>query len=371
MRGVPFHDSRMTRDHAGTVQSCVVGRSRFRVVCLRLLAFLLLGVFLLPWLPASVLAPGPMRVAAGKPDIMTTRFAFSPDGVHLATVQTDGHSAMWDVTRGWRITRTLDHCAYARVPAFSTDGRWLAVGGLGPDIILYDRNSDTWDHPSRIPLCGVTSLAFSLNSRILAASSNLDRDILLWDVVAGRARARLRGHNSSVLSLAMAPDGCSLASGGYSDGEIIIWDLASCRPRLRIEVSGNPVVGLAYSPDGSLLASTSLCEMPVRLWETKSGCLVRRVGTHTATASANAVAFSREGRMLALVNGSGRVEIWSATTGQKLGCLDTPRGRIRGVAFSPDGTTLVATGLDNDLRIWKLSDLPSAETEAKPLSERP
>ena len=66
-----------------------------------------------------------------------------------------------------------------------------------------------------MPIRWVKGLAFSPDGRTLAASSYLDHEILLWDLAAGRERARLRGHGSPVISLAFAPDGRSLASGGH------------------------------------------------------------------------------------------------------------------------------------------------------------
>ena len=326
----------------------------------------MVGGVLLPLLPASVLSPGTMRVIQGTPNVVTTHFAFSPGGETFATVQMDGQISLWDVTRGWRIARTIGHRGYARAAAFSSDGRWLAIGGTDPDIVVYDRSSNDSEHPMTIPLGGVTALVFSPDGRVLAASSSRHREILLWDLATGRELSHLRGHASPVFSLAMAPDGRSLASGGRSDGKILIWDLASGQPRFQLEVPGSPVMALAYSPDGSLLASAGLCEIPIRIWDSNSGRLQRSIGSHSSAASAKVVSFSRDGRMLAFAACDGKLELWSLVTGRQLGCLDAQVQRLRGVEFSPDGTTLVATGFDHDIRIWKLADLPRAEPEAKP-----
>ena len=120
--------------------------------------------------------------------------------------------------------------------AFSPDGRSLAVGGIEPDIFLYDLRAGGAGHPLGMPIRGTKGLAFSPDGRTLAASSYLHHEILLWDLAAGRERARLRGHESPVISLAFAPDGRSLASGGMSDAAIILWDLATGRPRRRLGV---------------------------------------------------------------------------------------------------------------------------------------
>jgi len=80
----------------------------------------------------------------------------------------------------------------------------------------------------------VSSLAFTSDGRTLAISYDVGRDIHLWEVVTGRQRGTLRGHQGAVLALALSPDGRLLASGS-EDGTILIQDLEEAlggyRPR--------------------------------------------------------------------------------------------------------------------------------------------
>jgi hypothetical protein len=361
-----FRGSRQIEADLRTGRWRVVGRPRFPVVNRRLLVLLALGCVLIPWLPASGWNSAPMQTAHGRSDELTARFAFSPGGETFATVHTNGHVALWDVTCGWRITRTIDHSGCARAVAFSPDGHWLAVGATQPGISLYDRGSCDVEPSFGIPFDAVWAMAFSPDSRILAAASSSHREVLLWDLAAGRERVRLRGHGSPVFSLAMAPDGRSLATAGREDGRIIIWNLDAQRARFRLEVPKAPVTALVYSPDGTMLTSVAGSPLPVRIWDTRSGRLLWHVGAHSAAASANAVAFSRDGRLLAVAGCEGGLGLWSADTGRNVGCVKVPGDRLCGVGFSPDGSTLVATGFDNDVRIWRVEDLARAESESTP-----
>src|SRR5262245_36426098 len=134
-----------------------------------------------------------LRLARGEgdPPAQALAFAFSPDGTTIATTHTDGRVALRSPTEGWSLQRLLDYRGFAWALAFSPDGRSLAVGGTEPDILLYDLNAGGAGHPLGIPIREVKAIVVSPDGRSLAASSSLHHEILLWDLAAGRERARL------------------------------------------------------------------------------------------------------------------------------------------------------------------------------------
>jgi WD40 repeat protein len=316
---------------------------------------LLLGLIVLPWLPI----PGPpVRQVRGVKNTAILTFAVSPDGKAIATVQRDGRVALRDATGGTSIRSFLDRCGPVLAMAFSRDGRSLAVGGAKADIFLFDVEAGGAERPLRIPIrySSVKGLAFSPDGQTLAASSYLNHEILLWDLAAGRERARLRGHASPVISLAFSPDGASLASGGVRDDAIILWDLASGRPQRRLSVPREPVVFLTYSPDSSWLASTSDLGGEGRLWDlegSRGDYLIRSI-SHAR----DPLSFSPDGRLLAMAGADGIVRLWDIVTGAvqwQVG--DTADDRLSGVAFSPDGRLLAAICNDADIRLWPLPEI--------------
>jgi WD40 repeat protein len=80
----------------------------------------------------------------------------------------------------------------------------------------------------------------------------VNRTVKLWDLVAGRERATLKGHADQALSVAFSPDGKRLVSGSV-DGTAIVWDLATGQQLIAIKESTGPA---AFSPDGKTLALT-------------------------------------------------------------------------------------------------------------------
>ena len=120
--------------------------------------------------------------------------------------------------------------------------------------------------------------------------------------------ATLRGHGGPVRSVAIDAHGSLLASAS-DDGTVRIWDLATNATLHTLELGGK-VHAVAFGPD-SLLAAT----------------------TDDAT-----------------------VQVWDARAGQKAYALSGAKKTLECVAFSPDGTTLAAAGIEGPVYLWKLKD---------------
>ena len=73
------------------------------------------------------------------------------------------------------------------------------------------------------------------------------------------------------------------------------------------------------------------------------------------TFSAQSVAWSPDGRMLASAGGSYRtVRLWDPATGEQLAVLEGHTDYVSSVAWSPDGRTLASGSRDDTVRLWGL-----------------
>ena len=71
-------------------------------------------------------------------------------------------------------------------------------------------------------------------------------------------------------------------------------------------------------------------------------------------APANGIAFSPDGKWLAATGNDGAVQVWDAITGAVIFKLTGHTGATFGVAFSPDGMSLASSSVDRTIKIWRL-----------------
>ena len=173
------------------------------------------------------------------------------------------------------------HTKQVNALAFSPDSRWLATGGGGGSVHLYDLSQS---HPASqfVQLLGVEntnqnalSLDFSPDSRWLAAGVNLGDDESpiyttdLFDVHSADPASEpisLLGHLRRIRSVDFSADGSWLATGG-DEGIVFLWDMTSTNPAgnpLRLP-GKNQILEVANSPNGSTLATANQ-DGVVRLW---------------------------------------------------------------------------------------------------------
>ena len=199
-----------------------------------------------------------------------------------------------------------------------------------------------------------SAVAFGPDGRRLAAS-RADGAIVLWDLDRPEAEpVRLTGHTDYASSVAFSPDGRTLATGSM-DQTVRLWDLTDvdAEPTV-LPLTGAAVRELVFSPDGQTLAVASLAvegravrDMRGRVWLWN---LADRAAEPILLAEGDgvvdALAFSPDGRALAMDNGDGSVTLWDVRE-QGRGRIPRRRDAVwprpgwdRRLAFSPDGKTL-------------------------------
>lgn len=286
---------------------------------------------------------------------------FSPSGKTLAS-GTDGEDRailVWDMERGrlqgaMRPRHERAHEGVFSV-SFAPDGKTLASGS--PDGTIR-----VWDVATRLersavpPSWSVDALEVAADGRMLAVGSRQGPG-RLWDVESG-AEAILEVAGGSP-SAALAPRGERGMFGGQVG--ITFFDTQEKRPTQTQPAPGLPLLTAAYSPDGATLAIGSgdphdrKKPGEIKLWDLAAGRAIRLTPGHDG--SVESVAFgsprSDGGPVLTLATGGGDgvVILWDMARRTENRRLTKHTGRVRVVAFAPDGR--LATGSDDGtLRLW-------------------
>jgi WD40 repeat protein len=256
----------------------------------------------------------------------TPPFAFSPDGEVIAVFTRKGI-----VLKEVKTTKTL--CLLEQSEGIFADPRvrYMSVLAFSPD-----------------------------GASVIAARNTLREETIfaldVWSSATGNKGATLPvardtvEHAGLISAIALAPGGQLLASGSH-DHSLRLWDLGSrqCVERL----FGNPseVWAVAFSADGRGILSGAK-DGTLRLWPTNTAS--REI---FYTGNWNPVKFSKDGRLLAVIDNQSTFSLLNLRTGepeQTVQLSKMPFGFWAG-AVSDDMSFLVDRLPEGGLRVWNLS----------------
>lgn len=307
-----------------------------------------------------------------------TGVAFSPDGTRIASASQDWTVRLWQVQDGSLITTLKGHTDGVKSLAFSPDGKLIATGSADKTVRL-------WRAQDGMPLQtlsghtgAVNSVAFSPDGRTLASASD-DSTVRLWKASDGTLLRTLQGHTAPVYGVAFSPDGKSLASAS-GDKTVAIWHVADGKVVRSLTGHTDRALSVAFSPDGQMLASSS-ADRTVRLWRVQDGSAVRTLENamnmnmgqdmETHANSTTSVAFSPDGQVLmsGLAGHMGvaghelNAQLWRVSDGTLLRTLEGSSYLVSGVAFSPDGRSVALGTGEGEVIVWALAS-PAAQASA-------
>jgi WD40 repeat protein len=115
------------------------------------------------------------------------------------------------------------------------------------------------------------------------------------------------------------------------------------------EVIGG-VLSVAFSTNGKLLAIGDT-KGDIHLWQVSDGKPILTYRGHKGWIVS--VAFNPEGTVLASSSVDQSIKLWDVSTGDCLNTLQGYIGAVMSVAFSPDGITLASGHADRTVRLWR------------------
>ncbi len=152
------------------------------------------------------------------------------------------------------------------------------------------------------------------------------------------------------------PDALQLRAAAAS--KIFLAELRPSADLAHILEAADAVYAVAYSRDGHVIASGG-ADKKIYLWDAQTGRLLRHLEGHEGTVAALSFAPGKD--LLASGGLDGSVRVWRVSTGELVHTIKGAQERVWAVAYSPDGKTLAAgSGEGRSVQLWKTSTMTLA-----------
>jgi WD40 repeat protein len=346
-------------------------------------------------------ATGQPRLASAGHNTQVTGLAFADGGAVLVSADRGGEVRTWDVATGaHRAVVPADLRPFAVLPG----GRELLAdrGGLRRFELATGRPlGEPFSPPALAGLLAgdrfrSTSLALSADGRSVTGRGYVQgpgrktplRYEVVWDMATGRptaerALAALPKVDSvtsdwrtaiayEVTTRPASPEVAKAGFPGESTTDLRAFDGLTGRLLMGVRVPDQFTYHYLVSPDGQTVATVSgrrgavpahpLATLTVRLWEVRSGQERAAIPLPSpGHYDPHAIAFSADGRLMAVSRTAGRIEVIDLATGRELvsrAGYESPSYRL---AFRPDGRRLASGHVDGTILVW---DVPAPPTQA-------
>ncbi|GGE03190.1 hypothetical protein GCM10011390_22560 [Aureimonas endophytica] len=274
--------------------------------------------------------------------------AISGDGLLLASLGRDQTVRFWTLSAPIPMTLDRSTRAPAKGVAISSDGQLVAAGDAAGMVYV-------WRRDEAVPRLfdghrqQVWAVAIAPDGRTLA-SGDRSGEVRIWDL-QGRTLAMSRpGRPGAVWWLGFTPDGKRLIEAG--DAGIDVLDIAA---NTTTELGRSEDVAMtrgAVSPDGTRLAISTI-DGRVRLFDLTGNRFIRDLDVlHDIAWS---VAWSADGRLLAVGSSDEVVSLWDPVTGEQKASLAGHSGGAVDIGFMADDATLAVVDRRGSLHFWDVA----------------
>jgi WD40 repeat protein len=275
----------------------------------------------------------------------------------MASASNDG-VRLWDLAFAREIA--FLPIGQSKSAVFHSDGKSLiTTGSSGLHRWLIQPDPETTIGGMRIgpplalgPPAGLGRTSLRRNGRILAAIYAGQACLLN---AVGPAKIVLLDGQLGFETITISPDGNWVAAGTWAPGQVSgtvrVWDVRSrkCVTDLRVEGRSD----VAFSPDGRWLVTGT--EHEYRFWRVVSWKPGHRIPRDRGAAVRSPMAFTADGRLLAITRSAQRVELVDTQTARELATLEAPSPQmVSWLGFSPDGSQLAAATENHVIQLWDL-----------------
>jgi WD40 repeat protein len=245
---------------------------------------------------------------------------------------------------------------------FSPDGQ-IIVSGSRDTVNLWSHDGvllktlKGHGHPGP-----VNSVSFSRDGQTIVSASS-DTTVKLWSR-DGRLLKTIEGHKEQVNAVSFSQDGQTIASAS-DDKTVKLWSrdgklLKTFDERsLFRQLDAVPVLhGVNFSPDGKIIAASGY-DGTVKLWNengtfiktVQDGVLGQRSSSLSTSGNISDMSFSPDGSTIAATELDNTVKLYRRD-GTLITTLQGHTAKVNSVSFSPDGQLIATASADNTVKLW-------------------
>ena len=241
---------------------------------------------------------------------------------------------VWDAHDGHELFRVRGVPSSDRV-VISPDREYVATLSAAQVVQIW---SDTDNEVSRLDGSDVLAIGYAADGEFVTA--NASGSVQLWEATHGREAGRFP-HGDSVQSLAYTPDGKKLLTNS-GDRIVRVWDSAAARELARVKTERQAHVTL--DPDGKHFVM--FLDDAMRVFDLEA----HEITTSQMHSGTSQSVFTRDGKYLATAGLDNTVRLWEMPAAREIAHWPLDDG-IASLAFSPDGTRLVASTINADTAV--------------------
>ena len=265
---------------------------------------------------------------------------------------------------------------------FSPDGKMLAVASIN-GIWLYD--TETYQEIKLLPIpldnshyslgYELTKITFSVDGQTLVGETRQSsrQSILIWNVNTEECKIDVLDNKINVLdnNVYFSPDRQKLAIKSENK-TIELWQAPddNAKEPLNEEDDDTEKAKIAFNPNGKTYATTD-DQYGISIRDTQTHKQKKRIADYLHPVYSGEIIVSPDGKLIAMLRYQSPIHVWDTNTGKlKFTLIEHRMTRLpnhehmhydqpfvfEGVAFSPDGKTLVCGSMDGPIRLWDLNN---------------
>jgi WD40 repeat protein len=278
---------------------------------------------------------------------------FHSSGQLLASGNSSGTIALWDLTKGRMIVSTkICDTNIQSLHFLSGDKGLLAVSADRSVRLLTQSNLTTqWEFRDPQP-SGCSGMALSRDERHGALFS-VGGDIMIGDMKLRQIVGRLPGHEGATKAALFLRDGRLFTAG--LDGAIRIWDYETQELIVEYEEVDKTIVSAAESPREDVVAVAGWARGgPIQLFQLEG---MKKIATFDCGQVVNQLTFTPDGRMLLAACGEGYnrpgyLVGYDISTRTETLRIVAHSGAVKCISVSRDGKCLATAAENGEIKVW-------------------